>query len=85
MSRGQLLSLLDILPTGAHKYSRHLNFRQVTKVKVEAGPGIVSVDGEVIRHEGILEIECLKHEIPFFLPSKFSPLSLRAARKSKKK
>jgi len=52
---------------------------------VEAGPGIVSVDGEVIRHEGILEIECLKHEIPFFLPSKFSPLSLRAARKSKKK
>ena len=87
VTRGETLAIFNMLPTGAHKSGavNGINMKQVSECTMEVGgAGIVCIDGEVIKHDGTLAFEVLKHRLEIFCPASYAAPSPAEAEASKK-
>lgn len=70
-TRVDMLKIFNWLPTGGHFGFDKLQFEKARSVtiKLGAGKGVFNVDGEVLRHDGTISIECVQKCVPLLCPS----------------
>ena len=81
--RGTLLAIFNQLPTGAH-HGRHGAFRHVqcTACTLDVGgPGVINVDGEILKHDGTIALTCVPKAVAVFAPPTYEPPSVKQAEK----
>ena len=86
-TRGEMLAIFNMLPTGAHKSGAvpGIQMKQVKTCTMDVGqPGVVNIDGECLRHDGKLEFEMLEKRLEIFCPATYEPLHPSDAEASKK-
>ena len=66
-SRGELLSILQQAPTGAHINNKNTEMFQLQKAEIMFdAPGVFNVDGEIVKHNGKVVITCFKKHVNVF-------------------
>ena len=86
-TRGEMLAILQQLPTGAHHArTKGIHMFQVRKCSMDVGgPGVVNIDGEVMQHDGKLDFSMLPRVLRVFCPGQYEPPSVKDAEAGKKK
>jgi diacylglycerol kinase family enzyme len=76
-TRGQLFALFQLLPSGAHYNSKHVQYIQAKKIEFTPKQrlGVINVDGEVVKYEGQISVECFNKVLPIILPPNYAKLS----------
>eukprot|EP00948_MAST-09A_sp_MAST-9A-sp1_P002066 g2066.t1 len=87
-SRERLLVGFQQIPIGSHVTSKaaakYLINKQVKKCKFELeGKGIVNIDGEILKHSGVIEVEVLPKLLPIFTPPTFEEKTYQRLEKEK--
>ena len=81
--RGTLLAIFNQLPTGAH-HGRHEAMRhlQCSACTLDVGgPGVINVDGEILKHDGTIALRCLPKAYALFAPPSYEAPSVKRAEK----
>ena len=70
-TRVDMLKIFNWLPTGGHFGFDKLQFEKARSVTIKLGhgKGVFNVDGEVLRHDGTITIECIQKCVPLLCPS----------------
>jgi len=72
--RGDLLATFQQLPTAAHSKGnwKHFSVNKCVSCILDMGDkGVCNIDGEIVKHFGTIEVECLPKLIPLFAPSTY--------------
>jgi diacylglycerol kinase family enzyme len=71
MGRGELLSALLLAEKGEHISNPRIVFAKARSVVLTFDhPGVWNVDGEVLKHDGRVEIKCMLRKVPVFANAK---------------
>jgi hypothetical protein len=55
-------------------------FKQCTSCKMDfGGAGVINVDGEIVRHDGSIRVDCLPKAISVFAPPSWEPPTVAEA------
>mmetsp|Transcript_30315 Transcript_30315/g.59466 ORF Transcript_30315/g.59466 Transcript_30315/m.59466 type:complete len:466 (+) Transcript_30315:35-1432(+) len=69
MSRGNMVAFLLQLPEARHQETPAVTYHQCTDAKLTfPEPGLMTVDGEVVRHDGTVHLKCLKGRLKILTP-----------------
>lgn len=69
VSRGSQVASLQQVPTASHQSNPAIAYKQAKKCVITLpGPGVFNLDGEAVRHDGKVEVECLKQHLKIFTP-----------------
>jgi diacylglycerol kinase family enzyme len=85
-TRGEMLAIFQQLPLGSSVdgRTRGIHFHQVKSLRMDLGEaGVVNVDGEIMRHSGVLDFAVLPKALRVFCPPTYDVPSVAQAEKGK--